>query len=79
MAQSQVDKPAPQQDGPAADCTEVVAPGTSRARLNIDTLTPMAHNGCFDIDRVIKSGYVEKRTSKTKVRSTTPLSTQGQL
>lgn len=38
----------------------------SRSRPNYDSLTNVNVNGCFESDRVIKSGYVEKRT-KTKV------------
>lgn len=39
----------------------------SRSRPNYGSLTNVNVNGCFESDRVIKSGYVEKRT-KTKVR-----------
>lgn len=38
----------------------------SRNRPTYDSLTNVNVNGCFESDRVIKSGYVEKRT-KTKV------------
>lgn len=37
----------------------------SRSRPNYGSLTNVNVNGCFESDRVIKSGYVEKRT-KTK-------------
>lgn len=41
-----------------------------RSRLPLDTsVAPVHQNGCFEIDRVIKSGCVQKRTQKTKVRS----------
>lgn len=36
-----------------------------RSRLELDTRMPV--NGCFEADRVLKSGYIQKRTSKTKV------------
>lgn len=68
MAQSPVDRPELQQDGPALEPAANAGPAGTRARLNIDTMTPVSHNGCFEFDRVIKSGYVDKRTSKTKVR-----------
>jgi hypothetical protein len=29
--------------------------------------SPVNNDGCFDFDRVLKSGYVQKRTQKTKV------------
>ncbi|PON25424.1 hypothetical protein TGAM01_v205718 [Trichoderma gamsii] len=38
-----------------------------RSRLPLDTsVAPVNQNGCFEIDRVIKSGCVQKRTQKTK-------------
>ncbi|UKZ78212.1 hypothetical protein TrVFT333_005947 [Trichoderma virens FT-333] len=38
-----------------------------RSRLPLDTaVAPVHQNGCFEIDRVIKSGCVQKRTQKTK-------------
>ncbi|KAL6695398.1 PH domain-containing protein [Trichoderma pleuroticola] len=38
-----------------------------RSRLPLDTTVPPVHqNGCFEVDRVIKSGCVQKRTQKTK-------------
>ncbi|KAK3944244.1 hypothetical protein QBC46DRAFT_172212 [Diplogelasinospora grovesii] len=37
-----------------------------RSRLGMDTFSPVNQNGSFEFDRVIKSGYVQKRTSKTK-------------
>ena len=33
--------------------------------------SPMNENGCYDFDRVIKSGNLQKRTRKTKVQPTT--------
>jgi hypothetical protein len=35
--------------------------------LNLDTFSPVNQNGSFEFDRVLKSGYVQKRTRKTKV------------
>lgn len=40
----------------------------SRSRLAVDTFSPVNQNGSFEFDRVLKSGYVQKRTQKTKVR-----------
>lgn len=38
------------------------------SRLALDTYSPVNQNGSFEFDRVIKSGYVQKRTQKTKAR-----------
>lgn len=38
-----------------------------RSRLAHDSFSPVNQNGSFEFDRVIKSGYVQKRTQKTKV------------
>lgn len=35
--------------------------------LNPDTFSPVNQNGSFEFDRVLRSGYVEKRTRRTKV------------
>lgn len=35
--------------------------------LNIGTFSPVNENGSFEFDRVLKSGYVQKRTRKIKV------------
>lgn len=43
------------------------ATSLSRSRPNVGLLADLNQNGCFESDRVIKSGYVHKRT-KTKVR-----------
>lgn len=45
-----------------------------RGRLALDTVTPVNQAGCFESDRVIKSGYVQKRTQKTKVCHSTSCS-----
>ncbi|KAK3401001.1 hypothetical protein B0T20DRAFT_158930 [Sordaria brevicollis] len=37
-----------------------------RSNLAAETYSPVNQNGSFEFDRVIKSGYVQKRTSKTK-------------
>lgn len=58
----------PQQIGLHPDATTAAAAVSTRprqnSRLNLDT-SLVSSNGCFEFDRVIKSGYVEKRT-KTK-------------
>lgn len=42
-------------------------PGAA-ARSETDNLAARVNeNGCFESDRVIKSGYVERRTHKTRV------------
>jgi hypothetical protein len=38
-----------------------------RTHLAVDAFSPVNQNGSFEFDRVIKSGYVQKRTQKTKV------------
>jgi hypothetical protein len=40
-----------------------------KGHLNLDTFSPVNQNGSFEFDRVLKSGYVQKRTRKTKVNS----------
>jgi hypothetical protein len=37
------------------------------SHLAIETFSPVNQNGSFEFDRVLKSGYVQKRTRKTKV------------
>lgn len=38
-----------------------------RSHSNIEAaFSPVNNDGCFDFDRVVKSGYVQKRTQKTK-------------
>lgn len=51
---------------------QIQAPPSSSGKmrnsyLNIDTFSPVNQNGSFEFDRVLKSGYVQKRTRKTKV------------
>ncbi|KAK0385775.1 hypothetical protein NLU13_6952 [Sarocladium strictum] len=36
------------------------------SRLNVEAITPVRDDGCFEFDRVIKSGQVQKRTTKRK-------------
>lgn len=39
-----------------------------RSHSNIEAaFSPVNNDGWFDFDRVVKSGYVQKRTQKTKV------------
>lgn len=38
------------------------------SHIALDTFSPVNQNGSFEFDRVLKSGYVQKRTRKTKVR-----------
>src|ERR1700710_459513 len=58
---------------PLPDAVTLPPPSSaSRIRnshLNLDTFSPVNQNGSFEFDRVLKSGYVQKRTRKTKVRS----------
>lgn len=37
--------------------------------LNLDAFSPVNQNGSFEFDRVLKSGFVQKRTRRTKVGS----------
>ncbi|KAB5570767.1 PH domain-containing protein [Coniochaeta sp. 2T2.1] len=37
-----------------------------RSRLGQDAFSPVNQNGSFEFDRVMKSGYVQKRTQRTK-------------
>src|SRR5271163_3866836 len=41
--------------------------GSRLSHLNLDTFSPVNQNGSFEFDRVLKSGFVQKRTRKTKV------------
>ena len=43
-------------------------PGMRSGHLNLDTFSPVNQNGSFAFDQVLKSGEVNKRTRKTKVR-----------
>ena len=44
--------------------------------LNLDTFSPVNQNGSFAFDRVLKSGEINKRTRKTKVRELSSLRQQ---
>jgi hypothetical protein len=39
----------------------------TRSRPSLVAFSPVNQNGSFEFDRVIKSGYVQKRTQTTKV------------
>ncbi|TGJ80674.1 hypothetical protein E0Z10_g8077 [Xylaria hypoxylon] len=41
-----------------------------RNQLTLSTSSPVNQNGSFEFDRVLKSGYAQKRTQKTKVWKT---------
>lgn len=57
---------APRQMTTLADADDA-AGSQARSRPNYDGLAASVNqNGCFDFDRVVKCGYVEKRTQKTK-------------
>ncbi len=56
-------------------------PPSSASRIHnqhfpLDAFSPVNQNGSFEFDRVLKSGYVQKRTRKTKVGSCRPLRTR---
>lgn len=59
-------RPDEQSPQPTPGQPQTTASG-SRSRLAVDTYSPVNQNGSFEFDRVIKSGYVQKRTAKTKV------------
>ncbi|GJN80663.1 ph domain-containingprotein [Purpureocillium lilacinum] len=66
MPEAQAIDFAPRHSTMLADVPEGGA-SLSRSRPNLEALaTSVNQNGCFEFDRIIKSGYVEKRTSKTK-------------
>jgi hypothetical protein len=52
---------------PIAVPAKRAASGRLISRLAVDTYSPVNQNGSFEFDRVIKSGYVQKRSQKTKV------------
>lgn len=54
------------------------APAQRTQPLTLDTyVSPVNQNGSFEFDRVIKTGYVQRRTQKTKVRENRALATIG--
>ena len=66
MAQTQVQPP-----GELKASATKVAPEPDntrpRSRFDHDTSVPVNQIGCFEADRVLKSGYVLRRTRMTKV------------
>lgn len=55
---------------PPTSATQPPSSSAGRIRnshLALDTFSPVNQNGSFEFDRVLKSGYVQKRTRKTKV------------
>ncbi|KAH8801701.1 hypothetical protein F5884DRAFT_713391 [Xylogone sp. PMI_703] len=52
------------------DATNLTSPSTTtrprNSYIHQDTLSPVDQNGSFAFDRVLKSGFVQKRTRKTK-------------
>lgn len=56
---------------PARSSATVAPSSASRLRnsyLNPDVFSPVNQNGSYECDRVLKSGFVQKRTRKTKVK-----------
>lgn len=50
---------------PQSAMAMAISPDTAsrlRAQLALETFSPVNQNGCFDFDRVIKCGYLQKRT-----------------
>lgn len=62
MAQVQMQPPT----APAHIISRKPFPGALRTRFEPETRAPVNQNGSFEADRVLKSGYVQKRTQKTK-------------
>lgn len=56
------------------DATNLTSPATAtrprNSYLHQDTLSPVDQNGSFAFDKVLKSGFVQKRTRKTKTWKT---------
>lgn len=57
----QIQPPASTKLSPSAPINRV-----RNSHLALDTFSPVNQNGSFEFDRVLKSGYVQKRTRKTK-------------
>lgn len=66
MAATQAIDVAPRKSAGFDHVGEATGASLSRSRPTYESFTNVSQNGCFESDRVIKSGYVEKRT-KTKV------------
>ncbi|OWT43099.1 PH domain-containing protein [Pochonia chlamydosporia 170] len=65
MAATQAIDVAPRKSAGFDHVGEATGASLSRSRPTYESFTNVSQNGCFESDRVIKSGYVEKRT-KTK-------------
>jgi len=59
-------RPAGMKITPPSDQSQITQIKTNHTNLGV--LSPVNQNGSFEFDRVIKSGTVNKRTRKTKVR-----------
>ena len=46
--------------------TQSTASKIRSGHLNLDTFSPVNQNGSFEFDKVLKSGFIQKRTRKTK-------------
>ncbi|KAI9167350.1 hypothetical protein HJFPF1_03476 [Paramyrothecium foliicola] len=66
MAALTAERLAPERSAPQAIPESKINSARPRSRLQVDTVLPVNQDGCFEADRVIKSGYVQKRTQKTK-------------
>ncbi|KAF4465401.1 ph domain-containing [Fusarium albosuccineum] len=71
MAGTLVEPPAPQLQASLNTTslnTKLDITTRPRSHSNIEAaFSPVNNDGCFDFDRVVKSGHVQKRTQKTKV------------
>ncbi|KAJ4264765.1 hypothetical protein NW762_005008 [Fusarium torreyae] len=65
MAGTLVDRAAPQIQTSLNTKLDVSTRPRSHSNLEA-AFSPVNNDGCFDFDRVLKSGYVQKRTQKTK-------------
>jgi hypothetical protein len=64
------ERPSNRQTPPVSSLSVASEPPKNRLRkgqITLDTFSPVNQNGSFEFDRVLKSGYVQKRTRKTKV------------
>lgn len=52
-------------------------PTSSQAQLGVPITSPVNQNGSFEFDRVIKAGYAQRRTQKTKASPYVPLCATG--
>lgn len=74
MEQPTAPRPIPQsqrQVMPPPTAVSIPPPSTSasqirNSQIGLNTFSPVNQNGSFEFDRVLKSGYVQKRTRKTK-------------